>query len=97
MPKTDDHLVRVTVKFDPKFYEGQKHRTHKEIAAVLEEQAKRFGAMGGLFLLLAAYHHRLEAEPVGTEPEGDSDSFTVLSRCGGYLPLQKVGRAIGFP
>ena len=81
--KPNDFVMSITVKFGPKFYEGKKHNTHKEIAAVLEEQAKRHHALEGLLSFLAKYHYRLEAGPHGPEVSGDSDSdsFTDYGPC----------------
>jgi hypothetical protein len=81
MPKTNDSLVSVTIKFGAKFFEGKKHSTHKEMAALLEEQATNHNALSGVFMLLAGYHHRLEAGPHGVGEGGDSATFDIGAHC----------------
>ena len=79
----NDDLVTIIVKPGSKFYEGRKHSTNAEIAAVLEEHAKRYGALEEVFLLLARHVRALRADHEGPEPEGGSPSYTITSgTCG---------------
>jgi hypothetical protein len=87
MSKTaNDDLVTIIVKQGSKFYDGRKHSTNPEIAAVLEEHAKRYAALEGVFLILARHIRALRPDHEGPEPEGGSPSYTItVGPCGGCV------------
>jgi hypothetical protein len=75
--KADNDLVTIVITPGSKFYEGRKHGTHAEIAAVLNEHAKRYEALGGVFLLLAKHIRALRDDTGDHGSEGGSQGFTI--------------------
>jgi hypothetical protein len=98
MPKEatkEDFFVSLTLKLGPKFFEGKKHATSREIADVFTHYANDpHPVLREMFTLLGKFYQAVEAVPVGAgDATGGYPSTVTWGDCGScLLPNGQPGR-----